>query len=82
MFIRIFMDLASFMVFCCKREIHNAKALIQAYREFYRMRGLYSSARELCGNKQKRKVPRYNGWIIWDFYVRKIVSYSELTRKL
>ncbi len=82
MFIRIFMDLASFMVFCCKREIHNAKALILAYREFYRMRGLYSSARELCGNKQKRKVPRYNGWIIWDFYVRKIVSYSELTRKL
>lgn len=82
MLIRIFMDMASFIVFLLKKEKHNAKALIQAYQEFYGMRGTYSSAREHFAKESRCKVPRYKGWIIWDFYVRKIISYSELTRKL
>lgn len=70
---RRMLDFMAMIVFLLRGEAANAKSVIQAYREFRRMKKLYSPAVSVPPDSCI-----YPGTIIWKYYVRHVRKFSQL----
>lgn len=70
---RYFLDAAAGLMFLVKGEWANVKAVIQAYREFRKMKQLY-----LPAGKPRKDSCILSKSIIWNYYFRHIRKFSQL----
>ena len=77
MMVRCFMDMASLMIFLLKGEGGNAKSVIQAYKEFFKMKKSYTHAQTKV---DVRGV--YPASVVWGYYVEKSNTFNSLKYKL
>ena len=77
MFVRFFMDVASLMIFLLTGEGANAKSVVQAYREFWKMKRKYSHA-----ERSEKLGVIYPGSIVWEYYLKKTKCFNKLRYKL
>lgn len=77
MCVRFFMDVASLIIFLLKGEGANAKSVVQAYREFWKMKRKYSHA---VSRVELGVI--YPGSMVWEYYVSKSKSFSAMKYKL
>ena len=79
--VRCFLDYVAALQYLVTGSLPNAKAVVRARRDFKRMRQEFTKDRE--ENLQKtvnQNVPeRINSSILWQFYVRGIKRFSQLT---
>ncbi len=77
MFVRFFMDVASLILFLFSGQFKNVKSVIEAYREFGKMRRQYSHA-----GKSEKVGGVYPRSIAWEYYLLKVKCFNQLRYKL
>jgi hypothetical protein len=65
--------------FLVKGEFNQITAILKAHRDFYRYVFLEHNKQNLAPELDKKIVTSYPGSIVWDYFVRKIKRYADLS---
>lgn len=79
--VRTLLDYVATVTFCMKGEFPNARAVLQARREFKRLRSSFTDSREEnLRNTSLSQIPeRIKSSILWQFYAKGCKRFSQLS---
>ena len=81
MFVRAILDYIAAFQFLARFDISNFKAVFKARRSFYKMKDSYKPLRKsLLQRRKTGHIPeRYDISIIWQYYIKGVRTFKELT---
>ena len=82
-FIRYILDILACVHLLVKGNFKNAHAVVEAHRDFLKMKSLYTQIRKNNLSKTRvKKIPtQYQGSILWNFYFRGKKTYNAVFSK-
>ena len=78
LFIRMLLDGIAGVQFLFKGELIQIAAILRAHKDFYAYVLFNKQKQNLAENLQKRWVNGYKGSIVFDFFIKKIKTFSEV----